>query len=128
MLAPLAVLLIHGPVWLMTVALVIGMFGGGAGPLYVAVVPTESAPARHAATAVAISLASGEIIGGVLGPTIAGRVADLTGPGAPFWICAGCAGVSGLLALFLKETAPAKVRLQASQTPLTPAKAGAQDK
>ena len=115
MLAPLAVLLIHGPVWLMTLLLVIGMFGGGAGPLYVAVVPTESAPARHAATAVAISLASGEIIGGVIGPTLAGRVADLTGPGAPFWICAGCAGVCGFLALLLKETAPAALRRRSSR-------------
>ena len=107
MLAPLAVLFVHGPTWLITLALIIGMFGGGAGPLYVAVVPTESAPARHAATAVAISLASGEIIGGVFAPTLAGRIADITGPGAPFWICAGCAGISGLLALLLTETAPA---------------------
>lgn len=107
MLAPLAVLFVHGPAWLLTLALLVGMFGGGAGPLYVAVVPTETAPARHAATAVAISLASGEIIGGVLAPTIAGRAADILGSGAPFWICAGCAGVSGLLSLLLVETAPA---------------------
>ena len=114
MLAPLAILFLHGPIWLLTLALIVGNFGGGAGPLYVAVVPTESAPARHAATAVAISLASGEIIGGVIGPTFAGRVADLTGPGAPFWICAVCAGLSGLLALFLKETAPAALRRRAA--------------
>ncbi|HEX4096488.1 MAG TPA: MFS transporter [Caulobacteraceae bacterium] len=114
MLAPLALLFIHGPTWLLTLALAVGMFGGGAGPLYVAVVPTESAPARHAATAVAISLASGEIIGGVIAPTVAGRVADLTGPGAPFWICAAAAGVSGLLALLLKETGPAALRRQAA--------------
>jgi MFS family permease len=114
MLAPLAVLFIHGPVWLLTLALIVGMFGGGAGPLYVAVVPTESAPARHAATAVAISLAAGEIIGGVLAPTLAGRVADIVGSGAPFWICAGCAGISGLLALLLVETAPAALAKKAS--------------
>jgi MFS family permease len=116
MLAPLAVLFIHGPMWLLTLALIVGNFGGGAGPLYVAVVPTESAPARHAATAVAISLASGEIIGGVIGPTVAGRVADITGPGAPFWICAACAGVSGLLALLLTETAPAALAKRAAAT------------
>ncbi len=110
MLAPLAVLFVHGPTWLVTLALIVGNFGGGAGPLYVAVVPIESAPARHAAAAVAISLASGEIIGGVLGPTLAGRAQDLTGPGAPFWICTACAGICGLLALLLKETAPAALR------------------
>ena len=113
MLAPLAVLFVHGPVWLLTLALGVGLFGGGAGPLYVAVVPTESAPARHAATAVAISLAAGEILGGVFAPTLAGRIADITGPGAPFWICAGCAGISGLLALLLKETAPAALAKKA---------------
>jgi len=113
-LAPLAVLFVHGPFWLLTLALGVGLFGGGAGPLYVAVVPTESVPARYAATAVAISLAAGEIFGGVLAPTVAGRVADLTGPGAPFWICAGCAVVSGLLALLLKETAPAALAKRAA--------------
>lgn len=107
MIPPLAVLMIHGPLWMLTLALIVGNFGGGAGPLYVAVVPTESAPARHAATAVAISLASGELIGGVLAPTLAGRAADVFGSGAPFWICAACAGVCGLLALLLVETAPA---------------------
>ena len=111
---PLAVLLIHGNTSLLTLALIVGNIGGGAGPLYVAVVPTESAPARHAATAVAISLASGEIIGGVIGPTAAGRAADIMGPGAPFWICAACAGVCGLLALLLKETAPAALRRRAA--------------
>jgi MFS family permease len=113
MIPPLAVLLIHGPTWLLTLALIVGNIGGGAGPLYVAVVPTESAPARHAATAVAISLASGEIIGGVLGPTAAGRAADIVGAGAPFWICAACAGVCGLLALLLTETAPAALARRA---------------
>ena len=116
-LAPLAVLFVHGPFWLLTLTLGVGLFGGGAGPLYVAVVPTESVPARYAATAVAISLAAGEIIGGVFAPTIAGRIADLTGPGAPFWICAGCAVASGLLALLLKETAPAALTKASSPRP-----------
>ena len=49
----------------------------------------------------------------MIGPTLAGRVADLTGPGAPFWICAACAGVCGLLALLLKETAPAALAKRA---------------
>ena len=114
MLAPLAVLFVHGPFWLLALALGVGQFGAGAGPLYVAVVPTESVPARYAATAVAISLAAGETLGGIFAPTVAGRIADLTGPGAPFWICAGCAGLSGLLALLLKETAPAVVAKQAA--------------
>lgn len=106
--APLAVLFVHGPYPLLMAALLVGNLGGGAGPLYVGIVPTESVSARHVTTAVAVSLASGELIGGVAAPAIAGRAADLYGLGAPFWISAGCAIVCGLLSLFLVETAPAK--------------------
>jgi predicted MFS family arabinose efflux permease len=109
-LAPLAVLFVHGPAPLLTLALLIGNLGGGAGPLYVGIVPTESVPPAHVTTAVAVSLASGELIGGVAAPAIAGRAADLYGLGAPFWITAGCALVCGALSLLLVETAPAKVR------------------
>jgi MFS family permease len=109
-LAPLAVLFVHGPPALLTLALLIGNLGGGAGPLYVGIVPTESVPARHVTTAVAASLASGELVGGVAAPAIAGRAADLYGLGAPFWITAGCALVCGALSLLLVETAPAKVK------------------
>ena len=108
--APLATLFAPASPAILAPALFLGYFGGGAGPLYVGIIPTESVPARHAATAVAISLASGELIGGVAGPAVAGRAADLFGLGAPFWISGGCAVVCGLLALFLIETAPRKVR------------------
>ena len=109
-LAPLATLFVHGPEPLLATALMIGYLGGGAGPLYVGIVPTESVPARHVATAVAVSLAAGELIGGVAAPAIAGRAADLFSLAAPFWISAGCALVCGVLSLFLIETAPGKAR------------------
>ncbi len=99
---------------MIAVALLVGYLGGGAGPLYVGVIPTESAPARQAATAVAISLASGELIGGVAAPILAGKAADLFGPAAPFWISAGCAAACGILSLFLIETAPRKLRATAT--------------
>ena len=105
---PLAVLYIHGPFLLLLLALFIGGLGGGAGPLYVAIVPAEAVPRRHVATAVALSLASGEIVGGVIGPAVAGRAADLVGLSAPFWISLGCAAVCAVLSLFLDETAPSK--------------------
>lgn len=109
-LAPLAVLFVHGPTPLLILALLIGNLGGGAGPLYVGIVPTESVPAAHVTTAVAVSLASGELIGGVAAPAIAGHAADLYGLGAPFWLTAACALICGALSLFLLETAPAKVK------------------
>ena len=74
------------------------------------VVPSESVPARYVATAVAISLAAGELIGGVAAPALAGRAADLFGLAAPFWITAVCALVCAGLSLFLVETSPRKLR------------------
>jgi MFS family permease len=109
-LAPLATLFVHGPEPLLAAALLVGYLGGGAGPLYVGIIPTESVPARHVATAVAVSLASGELIGGVAAPAIAGRAADLFSLDAPFWISAACALVCGVLSLGLVETAPGKTR------------------
>ncbi len=108
MVMPLAVLFIHGPFLILLLGLFIGGLGGGAGPLYVAIVPAEAVPRRHVATAVALSLASGEIVGGVIGPAVAGRAADLVGLSAPFWIGFGCAAVCAVLSLFLDETAPSK--------------------
>jgi hypothetical protein len=54
-------------------------------------------------------MGSGEVIGGVFGPTIAGAAADATGLAAPLWIMVGLAVASGVAALFLRETAPSQV-------------------
>jgi MFS family permease len=109
-LAPVLTLAVPGSSPFLGLALFVGWLGGGAGPLYISIIPTESVPPRHAATAVAIALASGEIIGGVIGPAAAGHAADLFGLAAPFWITAGAAGLCALLTLFLKETAPSRAR------------------
>ena len=106
MAAPAATLFVHGSPALLAAALFVGYLGAGAGPLYIGIVPAESAPARFVATAVAISMTSGELIGGVLGPAAAGRAADLFGLAAPFWISGACAAACGVMSLFLVETAP----------------------
>jgi len=110
MAAPLATLFVHGSGALIAFALFIGYFGGGAGPLYVGIVPAESVPPRYVATAVAIALAAGELIGGVAAPALAGRAADVYGLAAAFWIATADAGACGVLSLFLIETAPRKLR------------------
>ena len=50
-----------------------------------------------------------EIVGGVFAPSIAGKVADAHGLGATLWILTGIIVAIILLALFLRETAPAIV-------------------
>jgi len=56
----------------------------------------------------------GEILGGVSGPALAGRAADLYGLRAPLVIEGACAIVGMVLALFLRETAPVRVGARAA--------------
>ena len=57
-------------------------------------------------TSVGLSMGTAELVGGVILPPIAGRLADSYGLAAVFWICIGLALVAALAALFLRETAP----------------------
>jgi hypothetical protein len=59
------------------------------------------------ATAIAMVMSVGELVGGVFAPTLAGRAADSAGLAAPLWIMTGLCVAAGLLAFGLKETAPA---------------------
>ena len=72
-----------------------------------ATVPSESVDARHITTAMALVMGMGEVVGGVFSPTIAGWAADLAGLSAPLWIMMGLCVVAGVLALGMRETAPA---------------------
>lgn len=110
---PLVILFVHGPFLFLLLGLFAGGMGGGAGSLYIGVVPAEAVPRRHVATAVALALASGEIFGGVIGPALAGKAADVYGLAAPFWISAVCAAICAVLSLFLVETAPRKAKVAA---------------
>jgi MFS transporter, ACS family, hexuronate transporter len=82
---------------------IIGIF-----PLFMATVPSESVDPRYAATVLGLCMGSGEILGGVLGPSLAGVAADRFGLAAPLWIMAGLAIVGGFLSMGLRETAPRK--------------------
>ena len=112
--APLVTVLVPGGSPILGTALFIGWLAGGAGPLYISIIPTESVTPRHAATAIAIALASGEVVGGILGPLVAGRAADMFGLAAPFWIAAGAAATCAVLSQFLTETAPRKLAADAA--------------
>lgn len=63
-------------------------------------------------------MGTGEVLGGVLSPSIAGAAADAVGLQAPLWIMFGLCIVAGLLAIGLKETAP---RILARRAPMAPA-------
>jgi MFS family permease len=110
-IAPLAAIYFQGPILILGALLFIGWVGNGIFPIFMGTVPGESLPRTSIATAMGIVVGVGEILGGVVGPWLAGHLSDSTTLGlqAPMFMMAGCAVIAGVFALFLKETAPAKV-------------------
>jgi MFS family permease len=74
--------------------------------MFMATVPSESVAPAQVATAMGFVMGIGEIIGGVGGPALAGRLSDIYGLSAPLWLLAALALLGGTTALFLRETAP----------------------
>lgn len=95
--------------WIMATAGFIANGRQGIPVLALVLVPTESVPARLAATAIGLATLLGEIFGGALAPTIAGAVADKFGLGAPLWIASGGVIAVFIASIFLRETAPSKI-------------------
>jgi predicted MFS family arabinose efflux permease len=109
-LSPLTVLFFHPSVVLFAVVLAVVHCGVGITPLYMAVIPSESVPTRYLPACMGLLTGVPEFFGGVLMSNAAGRAADLINPGAPFAIAAVAAFLSGLLSLFVVETAPARAK------------------
>jgi predicted MFS family arabinose efflux permease len=86
----------------------------GVFPLVMATIPSEIVGPAKTTTALSLTMGISEIVGGVFAPSIAGRVADAHGLGATLWILAGLTAAIVVLALFLRETAPAKVAARAA--------------
>lgn len=112
---PVAAMYFQGSVWLLAGIFFIGWSVNGIFPLFMATVPSESVDPRHTATVLGICMGTGEIVGGVLAPFVAGYAADRTGLAAPLLIMVGLALCSGLLALGLRETAPRVIARRAAQ-------------
>ncbi len=106
---PLAIANFHSNFALLAISVFILAIGFGGQPLYLAIIPSESVPRTFAATAIAVIVLTGEIIGGTLGPIVAGVLADKYSLYAPLWLASGAAVVFFLLSFALKETAPVKV-------------------
>lgn len=103
---PLGALYYTGSVWLLAAMFFVGWGLNGIFPLFMATIPSESVDPKHQATVLGLCMGTGEVLGGVLGPSIAGMAADHSGLTAPLWIMLGLTILSALLALGLRETAP----------------------
>lgn len=102
--------------WLMAVAGFIANGGQCIAALTLVVIPTESVPPQFAATAIGLATLVGEIIGGTVAPAISGAIADRHGLGSSLWIAAAGALIVFLAALFIRETAPSRIRSQATSS------------
>ncbi|AUG02617.1 MFS transporter [Pseudomonas sp. 09C 129] len=103
---PIALLYANGPL-LMGVLMLLTYTGLGCFTLFMATIPAETVPREVMATALGMIMGIGELVGGFVSPTIAGFAADRFGLSIVMWISCGGALLAALLALFLKETAPA---------------------
>ena len=101
---------LYGHLWLLA-AIVFITNGGQCMPaLLLVLIPTESVPARFAATAIGLVTLVGEVIGATLAPALGGKLAGEFGLGLTLWMSAGGTALVFLASLFLKETAGAKSR------------------
>jgi len=107
---PIAALYFSGPQWMLSVLLLIGWTASGSFAVFMGVVPSETVPKALAASSMGLVVGAGEIVGGVLSPTISGWIADQTSLSAHMVVMMVCALGGGLLSLFLRETAPAKIK------------------
>ena len=111
---PLGAMYYEGSVWGLAAIFFVGWGVNGIFPLFMGTVPSESVSPRHMATALGICMGTGEILGGVLAPSLAGTVADRVGLQAPLWMMSGVTVAGALLALGLRETAPRVLARRAS--------------
>jgi len=110
---PLGAIYYSGSAWGLAALFFIGWALTGIFPLFMATVPSESVEHGRLATAIALVVGLGEVLGGVFSPTVAGWAADLAGLTAPLWIMMGLCVGAGILAFGLHETAPAVLKAKA---------------
>jgi MFS transporter, ACS family, hexuronate transporter len=111
-LIPLSVLLIDpaAPVWPLFVMFGLGATVSGIYPVVMATIPSETVASSQMATVLALTMGLGEAIGGVSGPTLAGKAMDVFGQGALLWILIGLSAAMLIFSFALQETAPAVLR------------------
>lgn len=114
LMTPLGVLLAaHDPPVLMA-AIAVGSCVLGCTPLTITIVPADSVHSRSLARAIGLTSASSAIVGGVVMPAVAGRLADWYGLQVPIWITLG-AVVVGIAVASALEKVPTQMSLNRAQ-------------
>ena len=85
----------------------IGWMVNGTFPIFMATIPSETFRPIHHATVLGLAMGFCEVLGGVFGPPLAGRLNDMLGLDTFLWMLMVLAVISGFIAVGLRETAPA---------------------
>ena len=107
---PLAGLYYAGPDTVLALLMFIGWAPAGASILFLATIPSETVPVHSVSTAIGLTFAIGTLVGGFLGPALAGWSADHWGLPSSLLLEAGCAIAMALISLGLRETKPTEQR------------------
>ena len=113
---PLGALYYQGSAWILALIFFVGWGLNGVFPLFMATIPSESVALEMRASALGLCMGTGEIVGGVAAPSVAGFIADRVGLQAPLWIMLALTIIAGLLAFGLRETAPNVVAARGAAT------------
>ncbi|MGV3511762.1 MAG: MFS transporter [Novosphingobium sp.] len=103
---PLGGLYYQGSTWILATIFFFGWGLNGLFPMFMATIPSESVDPRLTATLTGVVMGTGEVLGGVLSPFLAGALADVYGLSAPLWLMLACTVLAGFLTLGLIESAP----------------------
>jgi predicted MFS family arabinose efflux permease len=107
---PLAALYYGGPWQVLGLLMFIGWAPGSACILFLATIPSETVPAQSISTAIGLTFAIGTLVGGFIGPAVAGWSSDQWGLQSSLLIDAGCALAMAIVSLGLRETRPRESR------------------
>jgi ACS family hexuronate transporter-like MFS transporter len=105
---PLSGLYFGGSDIVLGLLMFIGWAPAGASILFFATIPSESVPPHAISTAIGLTFAIGTLVGGFLGPALAGWSADHWGLQSSLLLQAGCAVAMAIISLGLRETKPGK--------------------
>jgi len=107
---PLGALYFAGPDAVLGLLMFVGWAPAAASILLFATIPSETVPKSSISTAIGLTFAIGTLIGGFLGPALAGWSADRWGLQSSLLLQAGCAIAMAIVCLGLRETRPARSR------------------
>jgi predicted MFS family arabinose efflux permease len=114
---PLGGLFYTGSAWVLAAIFFFGWGLNGLFPMFMATIPAESVDPRLTATLTGVVMGTGEVLGGVLAPFLAGALADRFGIQAPLWLMLVLTILAGLCALGLVESAPRVVARRGAPVP-----------